>query len=193
MREWDDARPSVKLQFAEITICSFIFSSHLYFRHKCKRSVISARLGIRTCASRGIGTFQEKVFQHEPALSGLQWGTAAKAALKLAINCDVFSLNVHNLYSALQFGQLNVIVGMPPSELLIHTRMVDMVGTEVRSLRPPASRGNTFGNVELNALGCSVRRFANGQARCSDHHVRRLDVIVRRLGGACSVPSNATA
>jgi hypothetical protein len=40
--------------------------------------------------------FQEKVFQHEPALSGLQWGTAAKAR-KFAINSDIFSLNVHNL------------------------------------------------------------------------------------------------
>jgi hypothetical protein len=47
-------------------------------------------------APNSMTRFQEKVFQHEPALSGLQWGIAAKAR-KFAINSDVLSLNVHNL------------------------------------------------------------------------------------------------
>jgi hypothetical protein len=59
---------------------------------------------MRQCASmaddrrapNSMTPFQKKVFQYEPALSRLQWSTAAKAR-KHAINCDVFSLNVHNL------------------------------------------------------------------------------------------------
>jgi hypothetical protein len=39
---------------------------------------------------------QEKVFQHEPALSALQRGVAAKAS-KLAIDRDSITLNAHNL------------------------------------------------------------------------------------------------